>query len=77
MKLLRIVTSYNAMKKDSIARQTNYIKLVDLEKGPKINLKPQGKNVKSITIELVESKEIEARVTQMDKEITELDKEDE
>lgn len=65
------------MKKDSIARQTNYIKLVDLEKGPKINLKPQGKNVKSITIELVESKEIEARVTQMDKEITELDKEDE
>lgn len=69
MKLLRIVTTFDAKTQFEAARQTNYISLDELESGKKIPLKPSGKVVTGITIELVDKEEREKRVKEMEKDL--------
>lgn len=58
MKLLRIVTTFDAKSDFEAARQTNYISVTDLEKG-KVDVNLRGKNVTSITVQLVDKEKEE------------------
>lgn len=66
MKLLRVVTTFDAKTDFEAARQTNYISLDELENGKKIPLKPSGKTVTGITIELVDREEMEKKVRELE-----------
>lgn len=66
MKLLRIVTTFDAKTNFEAARQTNYISLDELEDGKKIPLKPRGKIVTDITIEIVNKEEIEKKIRELE-----------
>ena len=66
MKLLRVVTTFDAKTDFEAARQTNYISLNELEDGKKISLKPRGKTVMDITIELVDKEKIEKKVRELE-----------
>ena len=60
MKLLRVVITYNAALDTDIGRQTNFIKESDFENGDIII--PRGKEVKSISIKMVDSEQQEDEI---------------
>lgn len=58
MKLLRVVVTFDAKNNIDVARQTSYISESDLEKG-KVDVNLRGKNVTSITVQLVDKEKEE------------------